>query len=99
MQCGPRLVIDGKIPKLKEGIGERSALGITADQHWIIAVTEHGWMSTTEFAEWLKQAGGVVNALNLDGGSSSQLFYSGNKRVIEITNMATVADGVAILRR
>ena len=39
VQSGPRLLIKGKIPSLKPGIADRSALGITADGKVIILVS------------------------------------------------------------
>jgi len=40
VQSGPRLIINGRIPSLKPGVANRSALGITKSGKIIIAVTQ-----------------------------------------------------------
>ena len=75
IQSGPRLLINGTIPKLKPAIAERTALGITAHHQVILLVTEHAAMTTTALAERMKAFPlYCTNALNLDGGSSTQIY-------------------------
>lgn len=85
IQAGPRLVKDGAVavdvveegfrdPKILTGGGARSALGITKN-HELLFVTSTG-ATIPQLAEIMKQAG-AVQAMNLDGGASSGLYYNG----------------------
>ncbi|QQZ63596.1 phosphodiester glycosidase family protein [Paenibacillus sonchi] len=85
IQAGPRLLVDGKValnvaaegfrdPKILTGGGSRSALGLTRD-HKLILLTSGG-ATIPQLAQIMKQAG-AYQAMNLDGGASSGLFYSG----------------------
>lgn len=99
VQSGPRLVVSGSIPStLKEGIDQRSGIGVTTEGLIVLAVTENAWLTTTEFAQWMRssEGGGCPNALNLDGGHSSQLYYSGRLNEISIENASTVADAIGV---
>lgn len=86
LQAGPRLLTDGKVtldvkkegfkdPKILTGGGARSALGITKD-HKLILLTTSG-ATIPQLAEIMKQAG-AYQAMNLDGGASSGLYYNGS---------------------
>lgn len=86
VQAGPRLLVDGKIslnvtkegfkdPKILTGGGARSALGITRDHKLILLTT--GSATIPQLAEMMKQAG-AYQAMNLDGGASSGLYYNGS---------------------
>lgn len=85
LQAGPRLLVNGKVsldvkkegfkdPKILTGGGARSALGITQD-HRLILLTSSG-ATIPQLAEIMKQAG-AYQAMNLDGGASSGLYYNG----------------------
>lgn len=83
--AGPTLVRDGEIhyePE-KEGFihdkilmlkASRSAVGITSDQELLLVTTT---ARTEELAYIMKELG-AVDAMNLDGGASSGLWYKGN---------------------
>ncbi|SMF83238.1 Copper amine oxidase N-terminal domain-containing protein [Paenibacillus uliginis N3/975] len=86
VQAGPRLVVNGKVsldvkkegfrdPKILTGGGARSALGITKDHKLILLTT--GGATIPQLAEIMKQAG-AYQAMNLDGGASSGLYYNGS---------------------
>lgn len=86
VQAGPRLVVNGKValdvkkegfrdPKILTGGGARSALGITKD-HKLILLTTTG-ATIPQLAEIMKKAG-AYQAMNLDGGASSGLYYNGS---------------------
>lgn len=101
LQAGPRLVINGSIPKLKEGYDERTALCITSNNQIILATTENAPMTTQEFAEILRRPNSKMglnckNALNLDGGSSAQMYAAVNKFNLSIPNFSTVTDAVVV---
>lgn len=85
IQAGPQLVKDGAVavdvveegfrdPKILTGGGARSALGITGN-HELLFVTSSG-ATIPQLAAIMKQAG-AVQAMNLDGGASSGLYYNG----------------------
>ncbi|WP_025695814.1 phosphodiester glycosidase family protein [Paenibacillus durus] len=85
LQAGPRLVTDGKVslnvtaegfrdPKILTGGGARSALGLTRD-HKLLLVTSGG-ATIPQMAQIMKQAG-AWQAMNLDGGASSGLYFNG----------------------
>lgn len=99
IQSGPRLLVNSSIPTtLKEGIDQRSAIGVTADGLIVLAVTDHAWLSTTEFAQWMRssEGGGCTNALNLDGGHSSQLYYAGRLSEMSVENSSTIVDAIGV---
>jgi len=104
IQSGPRLVINGRIPSLKPGFANRSALGITKNGRVIIAITKNMPMTTTDFAKIMqkptnKNGLGCINAINLDGGKSSQLYARVNNFTLNIPNLATIADVVLVVPR
>lgn len=99
IQAGPRLLVNSSIPTtLKEGFDQRSGIGVTADGLIVLAVTERAWLSTTEFAQWMRssEGGGCTNALNLDGGHSSQLYYAGRLSEMSIENTSTIVDAIGV---
>ncbi len=97
IQSGPRLLIDNHIPRLKPGRAERSALGITSDNHIIMIVTENFPLSTTELASLMKAAPlNCRHALNLDGGSSSQLYAQINAFQLDVHGFSKVSDAIIV---
>lgn len=97
IQSGPRLIINGKIPHLKPGFAERSALGITNQNKVIILVTDKAMITTTELANIMKSPPlSCQNALNLDGGSSSQLFAQINQFHLNVHGFANITDAIVI---
>lgn len=83
---GPALVIDGK-PQITEGdgglgVGPRSAIGQKKDGT-ILLVTIDGRSKESPGVTLLELQNifiqfGAINASNLDGGSSSTMYYNGN---------------------
>lgn len=97
IQSGPRLIISNKIPSLKPGIAERTALGITKDKKIIILVTDNASMSTTELAELMKAPPlSCTDALNLDGGNSTQLYASIDSFQLSVQGYSNVSDAVVV---
>lgn len=97
IQTGPRLLINGKIPALKPGRAERTAIGITAKGEVILLVTEYNPLTTTELAELLQKAPlNCKQALNLDGGSSSQLYAKTDKLALSVHGFSQVSDGIIV---
>jgi len=97
VQSGPRLLIKGKIPSLKQGIADRSALGITADGKVIILVSTNSARSTRELAILLKAPPlFCTDAINLDGGSSSQLYAHINSFKLNVHGFSNVSDAIIV---
>jgi len=81
LQSGPRLVVNGRLTSLKEGKAFRSGVGVTPTGEVVLAATENVALSLTEFAELfarpVSRGGlGCLQALNLDGGPSTQFFVN-----------------------
>ena len=98
ISCGPQLLADGKIildprsegfkdPNLY-GKRNRSAVGITWDNN-ILFVTVNDGIYFQELAEVMK-ALGCKDAMNLDGGGSSGLYYKGETIVNPRTPMPDI---------
>lgn len=78
VQCKPRLVIDGAIPSFKpQGVSRRSAVGLDDHGHFYLVATD-SYLSLEDWAACLHDALDCRNALNLDGGPSTQLSLRGN---------------------
>jgi uncharacterized protein YigE (DUF2233 family) len=102
VQAGPRLVVDGKIPKLKPGVSYRTALGIQPSNKIILLVTEDLLLSTQELAEIMRrpeEEGGLncPNALNLDGGRSTQLYAWLDRFSLQLPGLTQVADFILVV--
>ena len=97
MQSGPRLLIKKKIPSLKPGDADRSALGITADGKVIILVSTNAAMSTNKLAHLLKAPPlSCTDAINLDGGSSSQLYAHIGTFLLNVHSFSNVSDAIIV---
>ncbi len=104
IQCGPRLLVNGRIPKLRPGVANRSVLGIRRDGQVIIAATQNIYLSTEELAKIFQRSeekDGLAcrQALNLDGGSSTQLYAKVDNFQLSLTSFMPVADVVVVLPR
>lgn len=103
IEAGPRLVVGGRVLKLKEQVARRTALGITGDGRVVVVVTESPVLTAT-LAELLalpesKGGLGCREALNLDGGSSTQLYFADGERRVSISGRGHVANAVAVYPR
>lgn len=100
IQSGPRLLVDGEPLALKPGIAERSALGIDKDKEVIILVTENAAMTTAELAKQMQEAPLFCSdAINLDGGSSTQLYAEIEDFSRHIYGFSHVSDAVVVKKR
>ena len=102
IQAGPRLVINGRIPKLKENIAMRSAIGVTDNGEIVIVITSGHGISMHELARRMKNSsfeGGLncKNAMALDGGSSSQIYVKMKNFEYSQRGLAKVTNGVTVL--
>lgn len=97
VQSGPRLIINGRIPSLKNGLAERSALGITNNDQVILLVTDNNRLTTNQLAEiMLAPPLNCQNALNLDGGSSSQLIAKTHDFNLTVHGFSNVSDAILV---
>ena len=109
MGGGPLLIRDRNIvlnPQLEgfstnfiQGVAPRTAVGKTADGTWIIA-TMHDRVggrgpTLSETAQIMQQLG-AVDALNLDGGSSSSLYLGGQLLNRSPRTAARVNNGIGL---
>lgn len=113
--AGPTLVKDGEVyvtadaeqfpSDIRVGRAPRSAVGVTQYGDYIFAVVDgrqaHSKGCTlTEWARILKNSFGAVNAINLDGGGSTELIFKG-----KLVNKPSdgkerpVGDALTIVRR
>lgn len=100
LQVGPRLIIHNRIPSLKKGTAQRTAIGITEDKQLIVLVTDNTPLSTLELAKLLKSPPiNCVDAINLDGGSSTQLKINTKKLTLSVHGFADVADAIFIQKK
>jgi uncharacterized protein YigE (DUF2233 family) len=100
IQSGPRLLINGYIPSLKMGRAERSALGISPKGQVIILVTENAPMTTTALAELMHFPPlNCKDALNLDGGKSSQLHAHFHSLKLDVHGFSNVSDAIIVKAR
>ena len=101
VQSGPRLLVKGHIiPSLKTRHAERSALGITKDGHVIVLVTDNAPMTTMTLATLMQSPPlNCRDALNLDGGSSSQLYAHIGSFRINVHGFSNVSDAVIVKPR
>ena len=100
VQAGPRVVVDGKIPQLQTDLSRRTALGINRKQE-VLLVVSHDFISTAELAQIFAKpeaAGGLdcPNALNLDGGSSSQMAAAAGSVHVDSSGMVGVPVGLGV---
>lgn len=97
IQCGPMLVRDGRVGTFKAQWARRTGLGVTRDGRVVVAIAD-GQLSLLAWAQlWAARDGlNCPNALNLDGGSSTQLSLRAGKSTLEIASGRTVPDAVVI---
>jgi uncharacterized protein YigE (DUF2233 family) len=103
IQCGPRLVQDGKPFKLKASVHRRTVIGCDAASRVYLAVTV-GFVDLNALAEALAapvaHGGlGLAHALNLDGGPSTAMFVDGADGAWNVPGGAAVSDAVLIIPR
>ena len=100
LQSGPRLLVDGKVSSLKPGVAERSALGITENEKVIVLATDNNPMTTTALANLMKSNPlNCLNALNLDGGSSTQLNANTDAFQLRVHGLANISDAIVVTTR
>lgn len=102
VQSGPRLIVNNQIPSLKPSYANRTALGVTRDGKIILLATSNFPLGMDELAKLMRAPeaeGGLncINALNLDGGSSTQLYANVNGFILSVPSFAMVTDAVLVV--
>lgn len=98
----PRLVVDGAVQKLKPAVAVRTA--VCAEAHELVLTVTTAPAEVTEFARFLalpRSAGGLGcrNALNLDGGQSTQLHAALPGLSLEVRGGAAVPNALVVIPR
>ncbi len=103
VECGPRLIVDGKPLSFKENIARRTALGI--DRHGnVVVVATADVLTLQALAQFLARseaAGGpgLLYALNLDGGPSTMLDVERGAVHAAVRAPTQVPIGLAVVER
>lgn len=105
LQAGPRLVVNGRISKLKNSKkAARSAIGITKSGHVIIVATEGAGISMHDLAQIMSRSRLIngldcPNAMALDGGRSSQLYSRVGNFKLSVDGFSRVPNGIGVFKR
>jgi uncharacterized protein YigE (DUF2233 family) len=95
LQVGPRLVVDGAVQKFKEAEpSRRSGVCLTPEGKLEIAVAEKPIL-LSEWAAFLQKD--CPNALNLDGGGSTQISAKVSDWSLTVEGLTTVPNALAVL--
>lgn len=95
IQCGPRLVVDNTFTKLKPQWARRTALGIDREGFVLVAVAD-GQLSFGAWQRVWRDTLACPNALNLDGGGSTQLSLRAGNTTREVGGYWPVPDAIVI---
>ncbi len=104
VECGPRLLVDGQAQHFrKDELARRVALGRDRQGRVVLAVSD-GVVSLANWADTLaggQRDGGpqLVDALNLDGGSSAMLDVAAGDLQVRVATAVQVPIGVAVVAR
>lgn len=100
IQAGPRLVVNGSLPKLKPQVARASAVGINAkgDVFFVISNQPISIEKLADFFRRPENEGGLGahSVLNLDGGSSSQMSIQTEKFNLTIPSLVSVPVGLGV---
>lgn len=104
LQVGPRLLINREIPQLKFSVARRSGIGIQPNGRVVIVLSEDTGLSLLAFAKLFQKSEeeggfGCIDALNLDGGGSSQLYIDWQDFKLNIEGTSYVPNFVALFPR
>ncbi|PIR25031.1 MAG: hypothetical protein COX62_06515 [Deltaproteobacteria bacterium CG_4_10_14_0_2_um_filter_43_8] len=101
LQAGPRILIQGKVPQLKDERTHRTAIGITRDGKIILAIAEGVGLYLKELGTFLglsEKDGGpaCLNAMSLDGGSSTQVYAQFPHLKLQVRGRSNITNAVGI---
>ncbi len=97
LQCGPRLVVNGKTTDLKPQSARRSGVGIQASGKIVLAVSD-GALSFDDWAAlWAdRNRLNCRDALNLDGGPSTQMSVVSARHPVTVRGGWPVPDAILV---
>lgn len=99
LQVGPRVLIDGAVPKLKPQVARRTAVAVDRDGRTLTLVIADRPVDATSLGNRLA-ALGFQSALLFDGGPSTQIATAvGSAGSLDIPGGYPVPDLLAIVRR
>ncbi|MBI2340189.1 MAG: phosphodiester glycosidase family protein [Deltaproteobacteria bacterium] len=103
VQAGPRLVVNGKVPRLKARKSQKTAVGINQKGEVILLTTlfpfEVGELAKLMARSEAKGGLGCVAALNFDGGSSSQMYARIGSFELRLPSYIGVPVGLGVFRK
>jgi uncharacterized protein YigE (DUF2233 family) len=103
VQCGPRVVIGGQVPRLKPQSASRTALCVRSAREIAVVVTR-GLVQADAIGHWLAAPPpdgglGCTDALLLDGGPSTQVSAEFGNTAVELMGGWGVPNGVGLVPR
>ncbi len=99
VQVGPRLVEEGRPIVTKNNVSKKSFVAVTYHHEVILGVTEDGIIDSNDLSKILAEEIKVRQALNLDGGGSTQLYARFNSYEKRIPGITPVANGIVVSPR
>lgn len=96
VQCGPRLVVNGRSTDVKPQWGRRTGIGIDRQGRVVLAIADGSVTLDAWAREWASAEGlDCLNALNLDGGGSTQLAVNAGRQKLSVPGLWPVPDALA----
>lgn len=103
VQAGPRLVVDEQIPKLKDESSRKTAVGINKNGEVLFVVASEPVPIKTlaKIFKLPESENGLdcPNAMNLDGGSSSQLYVKTESFELSLPSFIKFPVGLGVFHR
>lgn len=97
LQCGPRLVVNGKVTDLKAQWARRSGIGVNARGAVVLAVSDSAISFDDWAAIWASKSGlNCRDALNLDGGPSTQMSVISRQHPVAVRGGWPVPDAILV---
>jgi uncharacterized protein YigE (DUF2233 family) len=103
VECGPRLVVDGKPLTFKPGVHRRTAIGHDRSGRVLVLATA-GVLGLADLAAFMARplaSGGLgaIAALNLDGGSSTMFDLHHPSATAKVPAPVRIPIGLGVVRR
>jgi uncharacterized protein YigE (DUF2233 family) len=103
VQAGPRLVVDGVMPKLKDELSRKTVVGIDR-QGYIVFVVSKQEIPIKLLAEVMtlpEKKGGFdcPNAINMDGGGSAQIYIKDAPVESNLPSFVEVPVGLGVFKK
>lgn len=103
VEAGPRLVVNGAIPALKKENSYKTAVGVNKMGEVILLVTADpvpiGELAQLFVLPENRNGFDCPNAMNLDGGSSTQMYVKTNSFELSIPSLMKFPAGLGVFRK